>query len=132
MQWIYKELIEEPRVNRATKKTKERGGRNTPNKERIEDRKQEKKTKNKEGESQEASKKGRKRLTQTTGLFGGRGQQGKPRGVENPTIITIEVDEVVVDFDGFFKLSFEIVVLIENNLHILQTYVMFGRKRMFG
>ena len=88
----------------------------------------------KQGEGEQPSKRGGGKggLTHAARVSISGEQHGKPRGVEDPTIITIKIDGVVVDFDSFFKLPFEIVVLIGNDLRILQTYVMFGRKRVFG
>ena len=65
------------------------------------------------------------------GLLEG-GQQGMPREVKAPSIVTIEVRWVVEDLNRFFVLPFKEVVLFGKNESILLENMMFGRGRVLG
>ena len=49
-----------------------------------------------------------------------------PRRVQRPPIISVEVDGVVENFNGFFDFPLEIIVLYAKDLGLLQTNMMFG------
>ena len=46
--------------------------------------------------------------------------------VNGPTIVTVEVNGMVVNDNGLFHLPFEIIVLLAQDFGILQTNMMFG------
>ena len=51
-----------------------------------------------------------------------------PSGIKSPTVITIEVDGVVVDFNGFLELPLKEVVLFGKDLRVFQANVMLGHR----
>ena len=55
-----------------------------------------------------------------------------PRSTEGPTFISVEIGGVFKYFDSLLHLPLMIIVLFNKDLSVFQTYVMFGRRGVFG